>query len=180
MPLSLAVLTAQQPKTVFPKIFTKQPLAAAAAGDFRQEKKSKALRRPLISSGTFRISADGVEWRTEKPFRSTTKISREGITQTRADGSETFTPFGAAGGGAAEVMSAIFTLDEEAIAKAFDADFSSEGEGWTLSLSPKDSTVSQAVSAIEVRGGDDIESVLLTQANGDTILYTFSNVRHEE
>ena len=154
-------------------------------GDFSQEKTAQALKRPLKSSGKFIISGEGIAWLTQKPFRSTTAVTKTAIIQISADGRKTVTD----GEGnsifmsVAETISAIFRGDREALDKNFFVDFSEKEGVWTINLTPRDSTISSAISSIEMHGktgAEDFESVFVAQANGDEIRYFFSNQKHKE
>ena len=155
----------------------------ATTGDFAQEKTAKALKRPLKSSGTFRIDEAGIEWRTVKPFKSVMKVEKTKITQIGADGKENIIEAGSnqVFQSVAQMMSAVFSGDKSALEDAFFVDFADEGESCTLSMKPKDKTIQSAISSIDMRVDcvkKEMRSVLVTQANGDTILYTFSNQLH--
>ena len=73
----------------FDELCEKLTAHRVTSGTFLQEKTAKALKKPLLSSGTFRIDENGIEWRTEKPFKSTMKVNKTELIQISADGKTT-------------------------------------------------------------------------------------------
>jgi len=167
----------------FDEMCEKLTAHSVTTGDFVQEKRAKALKRPLKSQGKFRIDENGIEWKTEKPFKSTMKVNKTEIIQIAADGK--VTKMDGRGNqvfmSVAETISTIFTGDKEALNRNFITNFEDKGAEWKLSLEPKDSTIKSAISIIEMNGKvdkDEFDSVKVTQASGDTILYSFTNQSH--
>ena len=153
-------------------------------GNFLQEKTISSINRTLRSSGVFIFSPMGIVWKTEKPFPSVMAVGSASVVQIMPDGrkivtdasqNQIFT-------GISKSISAMFCGDEKSILENFTHDFSSSGDGWTLLLSPKDSSVKSVISSIDVSGkmqGNEtfIKEILITEASGDTVKYVFSNQR---
>lgn len=153
-------------------------------GNFLQEKTIFSINRTLRSSGVFIFSPMGIVWKTEKPFPSVMAVGSASVVQimpdarkivTDASQNQIFT-------GISKSISAMFCGDEKSILENFTHDFSSSGDGWTLLLSPKDSSVKSVISSIGVSGkmqGNEtfIQKILITEASGDTVKYVFSNQR---
>lgn len=159
--------------------------SSVTTGEFRQEKSAKALKRPLISSGDFIISKEGIVWKTKKPFSSTTVVSESSITKISADGkksmidAESNTVFMSV----SAMLSSIFKGDKKALEENFFVSFEDNGETWLALLSPKDKTIKSAVSSITLSGNaaeGDFSSVEIEQANGDKIRYDFFEKVHKE
>lgn len=167
----------------FDELCEKLTAHRVTSGTFLQEKTAKALKKPLLSSGTFRIDEHGIEWRTEKPFKSTMKVNKTELIQISADGKTTKMDgsSNAVFMSVADTISAIFLGNKDALNTNFAVDFADEGETWHLQLEPKDATIKSALSTIEMWGNPDSDTfdrVKVTQASGDTILYTFANQTH--
>lgn len=147
-------------------------------GDFVQEKHLPAIRRTLSSSGTFLIAADrGIIWQTEKPYPSIMVVGASHVSQgpaaeslSRLDtgSNRLFLEF-------SQAISAAFSGDVQRIQDSFHVDFSVDGSNWSLQLEPKERAVAQLVSSILLRGSDVLEEVAMTERNGSTITYRFSN-----
>ena len=156
---------------------------SVTTGDFAQEKTAKALKRPLKSFGKFRIDEKGIIWDTQKPFKSKMIVSKTKITQISADGKETSIDSGEnqVFAEVADTISAVFSGDKTALEAKFGVEVNDDGKNWRMKLSPKDKTIQSAITSIEMTGkieGSEADSVLITQASGDTIRYTFSNHAH--
>ena len=154
-------------------------------GQFKQEKSAKALKRPLVSSGAFIISKEGIVWQTKKPFVSTMIVSESAITRIGADGrksmidAESNTVFMSV----SAMLSSIFKGDKKALEENFFVSFEDGGETWSAVLSPKDTTIKSAVSSITMSGEvaeGDFSVVVIEQANGDKIRYDFFEKTHKE
>ena len=156
---------------------------SVTTGDFAQEKTAKALKRPLKSFGKFRIDENGIIWDTQKPFKSKMIVSKTKITQISADGKETSIDAGEnqVFAEVADTISAVFSGDKAALEAKFSVEVGEEGESWRMKLTPKDKTIQSAITSIEMMGkieGREADSVLVTQASGDTIRYIFTNHAH--
>lgn len=159
--------------------------SSVTTGEFRQEKSAKALKRPLVSSGDFIISKEGIVWKTKKPFSSTMVVSETSITKISADGKKSTidAESNAVFRGVSEMLSSIFKGDKKALEENFFVSFEDNGETWLALLSPKDKTIKSAVSSITLSGNvaeGDFSTVEIEQANGDKIRYDFFEKVHKE
>lgn len=154
-------------------------------GNFSQVKTISAVNRSMKSSGTFIFSLDGIMWKTQKPFPSTMVVGMTSVKQTLANGKETvidassnqiFTSI-------STTLSAMFSGNSEVLQNNFDVDFTSAGSGWKAVLSPKDSMVKKILVSLSISGkatenSADLNSIVMTEATGDTITYNFTDQKY--
>ena len=154
-------------------------------GNFSQVKTISAVNRSMKSSGTFIFSLDGIMWKTQKPFPSTMVVGMTSVKQTLANGKETvidassnqiFTSI-------STTLSAMFSGNSEVLQNNFDVDFTSAGSDWKAVLSPKDSMVKKILVSLSIGGkatenSADLNSIIMTEATGDTITYNFTDQKY--
>ena len=150
-------------------------------GDFRQLKFILKLRREMVSSGIFIISAnDGILWNTQKPYRSTMAMTKKSIIQTNSKGKKTvlsaesnatFEQF-------ASVLSAVFNGNSESLTKNFDIEFIGDASNWNINLVPKNSSVRRIIEEIDMAGHNEIDVMTIHESNGDYIRYEFQTHIH--
>lgn len=154
-------------------------------GNFSQIKTISAVNRSMKSSGTFIFSLDGIMWQTQKPFPSTMVVGMTSVKQTLANGKETvidassnqiFTSI-------STTLSAMFSGNSEVLQNNFDVDFSCAGSDWKAVLSPKDSMVKKILVSLAISGkvsanSADLNSIVMTEAAGDTITYNFTDQKY--
>lgn len=158
---------------------------SVTTGEFKQEKSAKALKRPLISSGEFIISKEGIVWKTKKPFSSTMVVSESAIIKISADGKKSMinAEENSVFKGVSSMLSSIFKGDKKALEENFFVSFEDKGESWSAILLPKDKTIKSSVSSITMSGKTaegDFSTVEIEQANGDKIRYDFFEKVHKE
>lgn len=154
-------------------------------GNFLQTKTISAVNRSMKSSGTFIFSLDGIMWKTEKPFPSSMVVGMTSVKQTLANGKETvidassnqiFTSI-------STTLSAMFSGNAEVLQNNFDVDFSFSGSDWKAVLSPKDNVVKKILTSLSISGkaaenSADLDSIVMSEATGDTITYNFTNQKY--
>ena len=154
-------------------------------GNFQQVKTIKAVNRSLKSSGTFIFSLEGIMWKTEKPFPSSLAVGKTSVIQTKADGSKTVIDasqnqiFASISG----TLVSLFSGDLEGLKKSFDVNYSCDGSTWKAELLPFDSAVKSVLSSLVVSGNcsasfSDLNQIVMTEATGDTITYTFTDQKY--
>lgn len=147
-------------------------------GNFEQEKFISRLNRSLKSSGNFIIAANlGMVWDTVTPFPSTLVLGSDFIIQSRpggqrtvlsAQGNETFLRM-------ADVISAVFTGNEQGLIDNFEVYYYERGSSWELALIPLDNSINSFANVIVMNGDTVIRSIQITEQNDDTITYTLTN-----
>ena len=152
------------------------------SGDFIQKRTIAVNGRTLKSSGVFTVSAEKIIWETTKPIKNKVIITQGKITHTDSKGKTT-----ALDGTenamfelSSKMIASLLSGNREEFEEYFEVDFisASDGESWTMKLTPKDSTFSQGVSHINLAGNSKVlnsmETILRTK---DSILYEFTNQR---
>ena len=154
-------------------------------GDFVQVRKIAKAKRSLTSSGTFIFSLDGIMWKTLKPFPSSIIVGMNSVTQITPDGKKSvldasnnpvFTSI-------STTLSAVFSGDAKKLYESFNVNFLSTENTWKTVLSPKDKTIAAVMNVLELNGtrsstDAEFSSIILTDANGDSTTYTFSNQKY--
>lgn len=154
-------------------------------GNFSQVKTISAVGRSMKSSGTFIFSLDGIMWKTEKPFPSTMVVGMTSVKQTLANGKETvidassnqiFTSI-------STTLNAMFSGNSQVLQNNFDVDFSFSGSDWKAVLLPKDNMVKKILQSLSISGKAasdyaDLNTIVMSEANGDSITYNFTNQKY--
>lgn len=161
------------------------------SGDFVQEKTSPKLSRPLVSSGNFIISEKGIVWAAQKPFKTSTVITENSITQIGLNGkrqvidgssNEIFKSVAA-------TLSSLFTGNKAALETYFTiSDFSSDSSSWKMDLLPKDKTISSAILKISLGGKiqnqnekkASLDSMKILQSGESSTSYALSNQKYSQ
>ena len=152
---------------------------------FSQVKTISAVGRSMKSSGTFIFSLDGIMWKTEKPFPSTMVVGMTSVKQTLANGKETvidassnqiFTSI-------STTLNAMFSGNSEVLQNNFDVDFTFSGSDWKAVLLPKDNMVKKILQSLSISGKAasdyaDLNTIVMSEANGDSITYNFTNQKY--
>ena len=154
-------------------------------GNFTQVRTISKVNRSLTSSGTFIFSLDGIMWKTLKPFPSSLVVGLTSVIQTTPDGKKTvidasnhqiFTRI-------STTLSSIFSGNAKKLYENFSVAFSSDGNKWNAVLTPKDKTVAAVMKSLALggtgaSGGAEFDTIVMTEAGGDTITYMFSNQKY--
>jgi len=154
---------------------------AIVRGSFSQVKTLARLSKSFISRGRFVFAVDrGILWELDTPFASTTIITGDRLVQRDPDGKTSildgsanpmFRRF-------AETLQAVFAGNLAVIEEQFDLYFEGQAETqWRLGLVPKDATVRGVIASLEISGDTHLREVLLTEADQDTVRYTFTDIQ---
>jgi hypothetical protein len=147
--------------------------ALTGAHDFVQTRTLKGVARPLVSSGTVTPEKDGVLWTVTSPIKIVTHVSPAGITQSIEDAPPT--PVGPAAGNNPFITETglidLLKGDLSKLDTRYEVKRSARArpEGWKLQLKPKGAALAPYISNIAVEGCQRVESIAVSQANGDMI-----------
>jgi len=175
--LSLAAFSQPSQNSDFSKVCALISQNKVTKGNFTQTKSIKKISREIKSSGRFIVSIqDGILWNTLKPFNSSMAISKNGIVQTTASGKKSLLAGGNNGTfeQVSSIMTSLFNGNEEEMDKNFQIEFSGNTEGWSLDLTPRDSSVRAFIDKIHMTGKRSIDSMIISEASGDYTKYEFS------
>lgn len=155
-------------------------------GDFIQTKTISSTGRSLKSNGNFIFSLEGIMWKTVKPFPSSMIVTTKSVIQVAADGKKSVIDVSdnQIFGSIATTLVGIFSNDVVQLEKTFYVKFNDKGNDiWEIELTPKDSTISAVMKVLTLSGkysgtSASIESLLMTEASGNTIKYDFTNQKY--
>lgn len=156
-------------------------------GDFVLERYAAKITKPLVSHGTYTMSkGDGIIWFTEKPVKSSMAVTTTSLIQVKPSGkrfvldqsgNKTFLEI-------AKITSAVFSGDSEIILESFDAEFKQDGDTWSATLLPKNSSMKQFVASINISGncGDaiTISAFEMKIVSGEKSAYKLSNIVYSD
>ncbi|MGL4766488.1 MAG: LolA family protein [Formosimonas sp.] len=145
---------------------------------FSQSKKISGFSSSVNSSGKVKIAQGrGLLWITEKPSSSVLKITGNSISEVRG-GNTVFSMNGnsepkikAVG----TILTSVLSGNFSPLQRYFAVSGSANGASWRLELSPTDSGVRQSIRAISVSGGRYVNSVDISENNGDKTHIGFSS-----
>lgn len=158
-------------------------------GTFSQVKTMSTAKgnRNLKSSGSFIFSLDGIMWKTEKPFPSSIAVTKKAVIQTAADGTTTVidTSGNQVFASIASSLTAVFSNDLTELQKIFNTDFAETKDGWTITLTPKDSTIVSSLKSIKMTGISDsdyatLNSIQIQENESSSITYNFQNHKYPQ
>jgi outer membrane lipoprotein-sorting protein len=155
---------------------------AVLRGQFEQQKQLQGFRNPLKSSGDFLLLRDrGIAWNTQKPFASSTRLTRRKLLATMPDGSTQVLVDASASPAMAAVNALLMALvagDLDALATRFTLKETLRADGgWSLTLQPRDAALKQAFSSIVLDGDRYVRGVEIIEPAGDRTRIVFSDLR---
>jgi hypothetical protein len=145
-------------------------------GRFEQQKRIARLEKPLASRGRFALlRGQGVLWRTEAPIQSLLTLTSDAMTVVQHD--RTVVSISLAREPAlrflGQTVFAMFMTDVPLLRQSFtvlDARVPESPAPWRLWLRPRDAAAAQLMRQIALTGGEQIESVEISERNGDSTL----------
>lgn len=153
--------------------------AGVVRGNFTQTRKIELLSRPLESSGKFILSDLGLYWQQTQPFVSVLIADGERLIQRLVGGPAT--NIDAAGNPMvlpfSRIFLSIFEGSEEELRSNFEIRFTSEGDGWEMSLTPVTYPLSEAIETIILQGREYIDSIAIINRSSDEMTIRFSDVQ---
>lgn len=161
-------------------LLVKSPLIC---GNFTQSKILKALNRPLLSRGRIVFSdGKGVLWQLKQPFASTTLWLADSVVRWDENGKREQLPLANLPQFKAlsDVFLAVFTGDTGSLGESFVASTSVGGKTWTLTLRPRDKSLSDHVSEIRVSGGEFVEKLEVVETRGDRTHIGFDGMQTDK
>lgn len=157
------------------------------SGDFIQTKTLQTNGRKLKSTGKYIICPQGILWRTEKPVPSSLILTKDAMVQISANGNKSVMSGkdNQIFSNISETLSSVFSGDAAGLKKNFKCDFKVKENGdWTLTLTPKDSTIASVMNTLELSGTTKpqtaMTSLLMSEASGNSITYEFINQKYPE
>lgn len=143
---------------------------------FKQGKKLKVLKRPLLSTGHFLFSVEsGLYWQIDKPLYSAIVVTDDAIYEKRDGRSIVLadTKSQPLIGDFASLFKYLFSGEIAQLENNFEVDFSGDTRSWKLLLKPKSTVISQLFEEILVSGGEHVDTIFLKEVSGDFTELTF-------
>lgn len=152
--------------------------AKGVRAQFTQTQTLAAMKQPLVSTGSLLFFRDrGVIWQIDTPYKATYVITDAGVAEVNANG-QRVTTHGAQGTrGVAQVskmMRAMLGGDLSALYSQFDVEAEGSAAQWHMQLTPNQPQIAQSIKGLQMRGGDYLQSLLITLANGDITKLDFA------
>jgi hypothetical protein len=152
---------------------------ATLQGEFKQEKYIEAFDTTIISSGQFEYQRDAfIRWNTLAPIENELMMSPAGVINKQGD--QELIRLQTDKNPAVKVLSDIFfavlTAEWQELADYFYANGSEQNKNWQVTLTPKNATLKQVVTQIELSGDELLREVLLHEHNGDITHIIFVNL----
>ena len=149
-------------------------------GRFEQTKQLVGLKNPVKSAGRFCVVADkGVLWRSERPFASTIKLTRDEIVQIQ--GGRVSLRLDAKKEPTVRVINGVlFSLlagDLDQLEKLFEADGAINQQSWSVTLKARAPALAKAIGAITLDGAAYVRNIVIDEASGDRTSIVFSAIQ---
>jgi outer membrane lipoprotein-sorting protein len=168
-----------QAESSLEKIQAQLSSPAVLKGEFEQRKTLQGFKNPLFSRGIFWVAKSrGVVWETQNPFPSSLIVTRERLLTRKADGTVATQIKAQDEPGIRainDILFALMAVDWPTLSQRFTITATlQQANQWRMRLTPREASVAQWVSQIELQGSHYVHSVHITEPQGDTSLITFS------
>jgi len=153
--------------------------------EFIQTKQMQALKRPLITTGQFTYAqSDGVLWQIAQPYHISYVLGEDKIVEIGANGLRKERGLREVAGLAqvGRVFRAVLGANASALHSYFDITVpinseQSDAGKWQLILKPKQEQISKSLSMITLSGSQFVETIVITEASGDSTTLRFKNIQ---
>jgi len=153
--------------------------------EFIQTKQMQALKRPLITTGQFTYAqSDGVLWQIAQPYHISYVLGEDKIVEIGANGLRKERGLREVAGLAqvGRVFRAVLGANASALHSYFDITVPNNSEQndvgkWQLILKPKQQQISKSLSMITLSGSQFVETIVITEASGDSTTLRFKNIQ---
>ncbi|WP_233802807.1 LolA family protein [Paraburkholderia sp. HP33-1] len=153
--------------------------ARGVRAQFTQTQTLAAMKQPLVSNGSLLFFRErGVIWRVDAPYKATYVIADAGVAQVDASGHRVSTHGAQGTRGVAQVskmMRAMLGGDLSALYSQFDVSAEGSTAQWRMRLTPNQPQLAQSIKGLDMSGGDYLQSLRITLANGDVTKLEFAN-----
>lgn len=163
----------QNNNALLSEILAQVDISDTVKGRFEQHKYIHILPQPLISKGVFQLDKKtGLVWQINEPVASRIVFDDTGIHQSN-DGQAVWEVSNKRPGVAiiGQLMKAALSYDWKVLKKHFSINGSIDEQAsqrqWTLTLTPKESTLQQSIKHISLAGGRQLTQVILFEVNND-------------
>ncbi|MGQ7936809.1 LolA family protein [Paraburkholderia sp. D1E] len=152
--------------------------AKGVRAQFTQTQTLAAMKQPLVSTGSLLFFRDrGVIWQIDTPYKATYVITDAGVTEVNANGQRVTAHSAQGTRGVAQVskmMRAMLGGDLSALYSQFDVAAEGSVAQWRMQLTPNQPQIAQSIKGLQMNGGDYLQSLRITLANGDVTKLDFA------
>ncbi|NMM00401.1 outer membrane lipoprotein carrier protein LolA [Paraburkholderia sp. RP-4-7] len=152
--------------------------AKGVRAQFTQTQTLAAMKQPLVSTGSLLFFRDrGVIWQIDTPYKATYVITDAGVTEVNANGQRVtaHSPQGTRGvAQVSKMMRAMLGGDLSALYSQFDVEAEGSAAQWRMQLTPNQPQIAQSIKGLQMNGGDYLQSLRITLANGDITKLDFA------
>jgi len=153
--------------------------AKGVRAQFTQTQTLSAMKQPLVSTGSLIFFRErGVIWQIDTPYKATYVITDSGVSEVNANGQRTNSTSGNGVRGVAQVsrmMRAMLGGDLSALYAQFDVHADGTPAQWRMQLTPNQPQLAQSIKGLEMSGGDYLQALRITLANGDVTRIDFAS-----
>ncbi|MFM0512417.1 outer membrane lipoprotein carrier protein LolA [Paraburkholderia sp. RL17-373-BIF-A] len=152
--------------------------AKGVRAQFTQTQTLAAMKQPLVSTGSLLFFRErGVIWQIDTPYKATYVITDAGVTEVNANGQRVTAHSAQGTRGVAQVskmMRAMLGGDLSALYSQFDVRAEGSAAQWRMQLTPNQPQIAQSIKGLEMNGGDYLQRLRITLANGDVTQLDFT------
>lgn len=145
--------------------------APVVRGGFEQLKSVKGFKQPLRSSGDFIVArGKGIVWHVQQPFESVLVVKPDSLQSRGSDGKVTMQMRAQDEPVLRTVNAMLFAVmsaNLAELAQHFEVTGQVNSKSWTLHLVPRDPTLAQWLSAVDLQGNQFVQEVKLQELRGD-------------
>ena len=153
--------------------------AKGVRAQFTQTQTLSAMKQPLVSTGSLVFFRErGVIWQIDTPYKAIYVITDTGVSEVNANGQRLTTNSGSGVRGVVQVsrmMRAMLGGDLSALYAQFDVHADGTPAQWRMQLTPNQPQLAQSIKGLEMSGGDYLQALRITLANGDVTRIDFAN-----
>ncbi|MFL9985750.1 LolA family protein [Paraburkholderia sediminicola] len=152
--------------------------AKGVRAQFTQTQTLAAMKQPLVSTGSLLFFRDrGVIWQIDAPYKATYVITDAGVAEVDTNGRRVTAHSAQGTRGVAQVskmMRAMLGGDLSALYSQFDVQAEGSAAQWRMQLTPNQPQIAQSIKGLQMNGGDYLQSLRITLANGDITKLDFA------
>ncbi|RDK04382.1 outer membrane lipoprotein carrier protein LolA [Paraburkholderia lacunae] len=152
--------------------------AKGVRAQFTQTQTLAAMKQPLVSTGSLLFFRErGVIWQIDTPYKATYVITDAGVAEINPSGQRVTAHNAQGTRGVAQVskmMRAMLGGDLSALYSQFDVQAEGSAAQWRMQLTPNQPQLAQSIKALQMNGGDYLQSLRITLANGDVTKLDFA------
>lgn len=146
--------------------------APVVRGGFEQFKTVKGFKQPLRSAGDFVVArGKGIVWHVLRPFESVLVVKPDSLQSRGSDGKVTMQMRAQDEPVLRTVNAMLFAVmsaNLTELAQHFEVTGQVTPKGWALHLVPRDPTLAQWLTAVDLQGNQFVQEVKLQEARGDS------------